>query len=100
MATKTAAKNSKKTATPHFTNYLTDVIDTGKDIVDDVLSTTSKVEKSVRTRSKDARDKLVPSEKDMKKLRKNAKELTGQVERLAKVRSTKSDKDAKSSTSK
>ncbi|GAB3853961.1 hypothetical protein GCM10028801_07290 [Nocardioides maradonensis] len=92
--TSTAKKApAKKTAQPseaHLTNYLSDLIDTTKNVVDDLLESAGKVETSARTRSKEARDKLIPSDADIKRLRKRAKELTDQVEKLARLREKKS----------
>ncbi|GAA4817875.1 hypothetical protein ACFQ0K_09315 [Nocardioides caeni] len=90
--TKTAKSSSKKSSSKssskntQITSYLSDLIDTTKDVVDDVLDAAGKLEKSARTRSKEARDKVLPSEQDIKNLRKRTQELTDQVEKMVSLR--------------
>ncbi|TNM38580.1 hypothetical protein FHP29_15215 [Nocardioides albidus] len=93
----TSKKSAKKSAksTP-ITDYLSDLIDTTKDVVDDVVDAAGKLERSARTRSKEARDKILPSDKDIKSLRKRTQSLTDQVERITlrggSSKSTKKDR--------
>lgn len=94
-ATKTPTK-SKSSKNTQITDYLSDLIDTTKDVVDDVVDAAGKLEKSARTRSKEARNKLLPSEKDIKNLRKRTQDLTDQVEKMISLRGgSKSSKKSK-----
>ncbi len=95
-ATKTTPKKSTKSSkNTQITDYLSDLIDTTKDVVDDVVDAAGKLEKSARTRSKEARDKLLPSEKDIKSLRKRTQNLTDQVEKMVSLRGGKKSSDKK-----
>lgn len=101
MATKTATKSvskssskksgAKKSATTdaHLTSYLTTVIDSAKGIVDDLLDTAGDVEKTARERVGEARDRIVPDGDDIDALRNKVRNLTDQVEKLARVRKGK-----------
>lgn len=80
MATKT-----KKSET-QVTDYLNDLVDVTRDLADDVIDVVGKVEKSARDRSKDALDKLLPTDKDLKELRRRTQDLTDQVEKLVTLR--------------
>lgn len=82
MATTTKSKKSET----QVTDYLNDLVDVTKDLADDVIDVVGKVEKSARNRSKDARDKLLPTDKDLKALRRRTRDLTDQVEKLVTLR--------------
>lgn len=82
MATKTATK-------PHVTNYVSDLFDVVKGSADDLLDSVKTLEKSARTRSKELRDAALPSEKDIKRLRKQTVKLTDEVERITKIKGSK-----------
>ncbi len=79
MATKT--KNTDKPVT----NYFSSIVDTTKDLLDDVVETAGKVEKKTRKGSKKATKAVVPSKADVKALRQQIEDLGKQTRKLAKV---------------
>lgn len=82
----TEGKKAKKTQEAHITNFLSSVIDSTKDLVDDLLETAGDVEKDVRERADDVRETVTPSNIDIESLRKQVRNLSDQVEKLANLR--------------
>lgn len=75
-----------------LTGFLTDAIDDTKKVVDDILKSAGSVEKESKKVGDDLRDKL-PSDADIKKLRKRVDDLTKQIDKVAKLK--KKDKKDK-----
>lgn len=97
-ATKTPTSKSSKSKT-QITDYVNDLVSVTKDVVDDVVDIAGRVEKSARTRTKEAREAALPSEKDLKDLRKRTRDLTDAAERLISLRGKSKKDDAKSTKS-
>jgi len=88
-STKTSGKSSgksKSSSKTQITDYVNDLVSVTKDVVDDVVDIAGRVEKSARVRGKEARDAVLPSEKDLKDLRKRTRDLTDAAERLISLR--------------
>ncbi|GAA4088875.1 hypothetical protein ACFFOS_10760 [Nocardioides kongjuensis] len=79
MATKTK-KNDKQ-----VTDYISGLVDTTKDLLDDPTTTAGDIEKKARKNGKKATKAVVPSKKDINGLRDQIKDLSKQAEKLAKV---------------
>ena len=75
------AKNKNQ----QVTNYLTGLVDTTKDLLDDLTSTAGKIEKKTRKNGKKATKAVVPSKKDIRGVRDQVKDLSKQTQKLAKV---------------
>ena len=91
MANTSKTKKSSKKK-PQVTGYLDTVVDTTKDLLDNIVDTAGTIEKKTRKQVKSTAKngkKLVPSKEDVKDLRKQVEDLGTQVEKLAKVRKSK-----------
>lgn len=83
---KSAKKNTKQTA--HLADFLSSIVDSTKDVLDDLIDTAADVEKGTRRRVVDIRDAVRPTDKNVESLRKQVISLTDSVEKLSIVRKT------------
>lgn len=76
---------AKKSNNKQVTTYVTGLVDTAKDLLDDLTSTAGKIEKKAKKNGKKATKAVVPSKKDINGVRDQIKDLSKQTEKLAKV---------------
>lgn len=90
-SSKSGSKKNPKVVSQdaHITDFLSSVIDSTKDLVDNMIDTAGDVETGARRQLNDVADKVTPTDKDIQRLRKQARELTDQVEKLARIRKDK-----------
>lgn len=80
-----ARKASRKKSDHAITDYFSGLVDTTKDILDDLLETAGDVEVKARKRTKKAAKAVVPSRKDIDGVRDQVKDLGKQTRKLAKL---------------
>ena len=78
-------KSGKKRSDKQVSDYLTGLIGSTKDLLDDLVEQAGEVEKKARANGKRATQAVVPSKKSVESVRDQIKDLRKQARKLAKL---------------